>query len=102
VGTPIRAPNSLSAEEKEKAKAEQRLCPRCQGTGYKGRVGIYELMPVTGSIKTAIREQRSSQEIQDLARNDGMVTLEEYGRALVRDGITSVAELQRLSSSAFD
>jgi len=102
VGTPIRAPNALSAEEKEKAKAEQRLCPRCQGTGYKGRVGVYELMPVSGSIKKAIREQRSSQEIQDLARNDGMVTLEEYGRTLVRDGITSVAELQRLSSSAFD
>ncbi len=102
VGTPIRAPNALSAEEKEKAKSEQRLCPRCQGTGYKGRVGVYELMPVTGSIKSAIREQRSSQEIQDLARNDGMVTLEEYGQALVRVGITSVAELQRLSSSAFD
>jgi len=102
VGTAIRAPNALSAEEKEKAKAEQRLCPRCQGTGYKGRVGVYELMSVTGGIKTAIREQRSSQEIQDLARQDGMVTLEEYGRALVRDGITSVAELQRLNSSAFD
>jgi len=102
VGTPIRAPNALSSEEKEKAKAEQRLCPRCQGTGYKGRVGVYELMSVSGDIKTAIREQRSSQEIQHLARQDGMVTLEEYGRALVRDGITSVAELQRLSSSAFD
>jgi len=102
VGTPIRVPNALSAEEKEKAKSEQRLCPRCQGTGYKGRVGVYELMPVSGSIKTAIRDQKSGQEIQDLARSDGMVTLEEYGRALVRDGITSVAELQRLSSSAFD
>jgi len=102
VGTPIRAPNALSAEDKEKAKAEQRLCPRCQGTGYKGRVGVYELMPITTGIKTAIREQRSNQELQDLACQEGMVTLEDYGRALVRDGITSVAELQRLSSSAFD
>jgi type IV pilus assembly protein PilB len=102
VGTPIRAPNALSAQEKEKAKQEQRLCTRCQGTGYKGRVGVYELMPVTNSIKTAIREQRSSQEIQELACQEGMVTLEHYGRALVRDGITSVAELQRLCSSAFD
>jgi len=102
VGTPIRAPNALSAEEKQKAKQEQRLCTRCQGTGYKGRVGVYELMPVTSSIKTAIREQRSSQEIQELACDEGMVTLEDYGRALVRDGITSVAELQRLCSSAFD
>jgi type IV pilus assembly protein PilB len=102
VGTPIRAPNALSAEDKEKAKAEQRLCPRCQGTGYKGRVGVYELMPINTGIKTAIREQRSNQELQDLACQEGMVTLEDYGRALVRDGITSVAELQRLSSSAFD
>lgn len=59
-------------------------------------------MPVTTGIKTAIREQRSGQELQDLACQEGMVTLEDYGRALVRDGITSVAELQRLSSSAFD
>jgi len=102
VGTPIRAPNALSAEEKQKAKQEQRLCARCQGTGYKGRVGVYELMPVTSSIKTAIRDQRSSQEIQELACQEGMVTLEDYGRILVRDGITSVAELQRLCSSAFD
>lgn len=102
IGTPIRAPNALSAEEKEKAKAEQRLCPRCQGSGYKGRVGVYELMSVTQPIKDAIREHRSSQEIQDLARQDGMVTLEEYGRALVREGLTSIAELQRLSSSAFE
>jgi len=102
VGTPIRAPNALSAEEKEKAKREQRLCARCQGTGYRGRVGVYELMQVSPSIKAAIRDQRSSQEIQETACQEGMVTLEEYARALVRDGITSVSELQRLSSSAFD
>jgi type IV pilus assembly protein PilB len=102
IGTPVRVPNALSSEEKEKAKAEQRLCPRCQGSGYKGRVGVYELMPVTASIKTAIREQRSNQELQDLACQEGMVTLADYGRELVRAGITSVAELQRLSSSAFD
>jgi type II secretory ATPase GspE/PulE/Tfp pilus assembly ATPase PilB-like protein len=59
-------------------------------------------MAVTSNIKTAIRDQRSGQEIQELACQEGMVTLEDYGRALVRDGITSVAELQRLCSSAFD
>jgi type IV pilus assembly protein PilB len=102
VGTPIRVPNALSAEEKQKAKIEQRLCPRCQGTGYKGRIGVYELMGVSQSIKSAIRDHRSSQEIQDLAQQEGMVTLEDYGRMLVRDGITSTAELKRLSSLAFD
>ena len=102
VGTPIRAPSALSAEEKEKAKQEQRLCSRCHGVGYKGRVGAYELMPVSSGIKAAIRDQRSSQEIQEVACQEGMVTLEDYGRALVRNGITSVAELQRLCSSAFD
>jgi type IV pilus assembly protein PilB len=102
VGTPIRAPNALSAEEKEKAKREQRLCNRCQGTGYKGRVGVYELMSLSNNIKTAIRDQRSNQEIQEAACQEGMVTLEDYARNLVRDGITSVAELQRVCSSAFD
>jgi len=102
VGTAIRAPNALSAVEKEVAKKEQRLCSRCQGTGYKGRVGVYELMSVSHTIKTAIREQRSDQEIQELACQQGMVTLEDYARTLVRDGITSVAELQRLCNSGFE
>ena len=102
VGTPIRAPNALSAEEKEKAKKEQRLCPRCHGTGYKSRVGVYELMTVSSAIKAGIRDQRSSQELQELACQEGMVTLEDYGRALVRDGITSTTELQKLCSTTFD
>ena len=102
IGTPIRFPTVLSAEEKAKAKREQRLCSRCQGTGYKGREGIYELMAVSNTIKTAIRDQRSSQELQDAARDEGMITLEDYCRVLVKDGITSVAELKRISSAGFD
>jgi len=102
IGTPLRSPNALSTEEKEKAKKEQRLCVRCNGTGYKGRVGVYELMKVSNSLKTAIREHKSSQDLQALACQEGMVTLEEYCRSLVRDGITSVAELKRISSSAFE
>ena len=102
IGTPIRFPTVLSGEEKEKAKREQRLCSRCQGTGYKGREGIYELMTVSNTIKTAIRDQRSSQELQDVAKDEGMITLEDYCRVLVKDGITSVAELKRISSAGFD
>ena len=101
IGTPIRFPTVLSGEEKERAKREQRLCSRCQGTGYKGREGIYELMTVSNTIKTAIRDQRSSQELQDAAKDEGMVTLEDYCRVLVKDGITSVAELKRISSAGF-
>jgi len=102
VGTPLRAPNALTAEEKEKAKNEQRLCIRCNGSGYKGRIGVYELMKVSNALKMAIREHKSSQELQEMACHEGMVTLEDYCRRLVREGMTSVAELQRINSSAFE
>jgi type II secretory ATPase GspE/PulE/Tfp pilus assembly ATPase PilB-like protein len=57
---------------------------------------------VSSTIKGGIRDQRSSQDLQEMACQEGMVTLEDYGRALVRDGITSTTELQKLCSSTFD
>ncbi len=100
VGTPIRIAQVLSSEERTLAKQENRLCPRCHGVGYRGRLGVYELMPVNRTIKDAIKTGKSTQEIQELATMNGMKTLEDYGRELVRDGLTSVAELQKLVSMA--
>ena len=100
VGAPIRSAQVLSADEKKLAKQEQRLCSRCHGVGYRGRLGVYELMPVNRDIKDAIKAGKSTQEIQEIATLQGMKTLEDYCRDLVRDGLTSVAELQKLVSMA--
>ena len=97
-GTKIRKANVLSQEQRTLAKQEGTLCPKCQGKGYKGRLGVYELMPVNKEIKEAIKEGRTSAEIEDAAVQSGMKTLEAYGRQLVLDGLTSIADFQKLVS----
>lgn len=97
-GTTIRKAKVLTQEQRTLAKQEGTLCPKCQGKGYKGRVGVYELMQVNKEIKDAIKKGRSSAEIEDAAVQSGMKTLEAYGRQLVLDGLTSIAEFQKLVS----
>ena len=48
-------------------------CPRCNDTGYKGRMGIYEIMPVTEAIERLIVERKSADEIGRVARAEGMI-----------------------------
>ena len=97
-GTKIRKAHVLTQEQRALAKQEGTLCPKCQGKGYKGRLGVYELMPVNKEIKEAIKEGRTSAEIEDAAVQSGMKTLEAYGRQLVLDGLTSIADFQKLVS----
>jgi type IV pilus assembly protein PilB len=70
-------------------------CPACSGTGYKGRLGLYEVMPLSADIKEMILNRASSAEIKDQAIKDGMVTLREDGILKLREGITSLEEVLR-------
>lgn len=72
-----------------------RGCPACSGTGYRGRVAIFEFLPVTDAISTAIFERKSADEIQRLAGHD---TLLQAGLARVREGTTTLEELLRVAS----
>tara|TARA_Y200000002_G_scaffold339705_1_gene309837 strand:- start:9260 stop:10915 length:1656 start_codon:yes stop_codon:yes gene_type:complete len=96
VGTPARYANSLTSSEKEIRRKEKSLCLRCNGTGYNGRVGTYELLILKRNIQAHIIENKSTQEIEELARENGMLTLFEYGAKLVEDQITTVSELLRI------
>jgi len=71
-------------------------CDRCTG-GYKGRVGLYEVMPVTDEIGRLIMEGGNSMEIADLARQQGVVDLRRAGLNKVRDGLTSLEEINRVT-----
>ncbi len=71
-------------------------CDRCTA-GYKGRVGLYEVMPVTDEIGRLIMEGGNSMEIADLARQQGMVDLRRAGLNKVRDGLTSLEEINRVT-----
>lgn len=70
-------------------------CARCNNGGYKGRVGLYELLEVTDEIRDAIAGEASADEIRDVARNQGMTTLRESGLKLIFDGITTIDEVVR-------
>lgn len=70
-------------------------CARCSNTGYKGRVGLYELLTVTDEIRDAVAAEQSADEIRDIARNQGMSTLRESGLKLIFDGVTTIDEVVR-------
>lgn len=72
-------------------------CPHCFNTGYKGRHAIYELMPVSQKIKTQVLKSQDAQELRRVALAEGMATLFEQGVQLVSCGITTSAELLRVT-----
>ncbi len=68
-------------------------CVKCRYTGYLGRTGLFEVMPITPRIQTLINERASSQEIKREALNDGMLTLREYGIKKLARGETTFEEV---------
>jgi type IV pilus assembly protein PilB len=71
-------------------------CFRCSSTGYKGRVGVYELLLVNEEIRRLTLKHASSSEINDAAVAAGMTTLRQDGLRKVKQGITSVEEIMRV------
>jgi type IV pilus assembly protein PilB len=71
-------------------------CPRCNSTGYKGRMGIYEIMLVSEAIERLIIERKSADEIGRVARAEGMVALRQDGLERVLQGMTSIEEISRV------
>jgi len=68
-------------------------CDRCKGSGYKGRVGIYEVMPVTEAIQHIILKGGSSIEIAEQAQREGVKNLRQSGLLKVKQGVTSLEEV---------
>ena len=73
-------------------------CDKCSGTGYKGRIALYEVMPMHEDMKEAILEGASVSELKRLARKAGMKTLRESGLQKIREGVTTVEEVARVSA----
>ena len=68
-------------------------CDRCSGSGYKGRVGIYQLMPISEDIERIILAHGTTLEIEQQARKEGVKTLREAGLTKVKKGLTSLEEI---------
>jgi type IV pilus assembly protein PilB len=68
-------------------------CDRCNGTGYKGRVGIYQIMPITENIEKIILAHGSALEIEQQAKLEGIRSLRGSGLVKVKAGMTSLEEV---------
>ena len=68
-------------------------CDRCRGSGYKGRVGVYQVMPITESIQRIIMSNGTSLDIADQARKEGVRDLRRSGLLKVMQGLTSLEEV---------
>jgi type IV pilus assembly protein PilB len=70
-------------------------CERCNGTGYKGRVGLYEVMEISEELRELILIGASSLELKRKAVEEGMITLRRSGLRKVMDGVTTIEEVAR-------
>lgn len=72
-------------------------CPQCSDTGYKGRIGVYEIMKMTPALKRIISKREGAEKIKDQAMQEGMRTLRMSAMEYVLEGITSFSEMMRVS-----
>ncbi|MCP9886905.1 Flp pilus assembly complex ATPase component TadA [Cyanobium sp. ATX 6A2] len=71
-------------------------CPVCNGTGYKGRIGVFEILRMNDELSAAIARRQSTDVLRRMALETGMRTLLGYGLQLVREGHTTLAEVERV------
>ena len=91
--------NSLTPDEIAEARAQGTLCRRCNGVGYKGRVAVYEVMQISERLQNLISERASVETIREVALEEGMKSLLTYSLELVRDGYTTLEEVERVTFS---
>jgi type IV pilus assembly protein PilB len=70
-------------------------CERCNNTGYKGRMGIYELLILNDTLREMVVAETSLDEFRNACRRFGMRTLREAGLKSIHDGLTSIEEVVR-------
>ncbi|NLG03736.1 MAG: Flp pilus assembly complex ATPase component TadA [Clostridia bacterium] len=72
-------------------------CAQCDNNGYKGRIGVYEIMEITAALKPLISHKASAEELKQVALQEGMSTLRMSATRYVLEGITSITEMTRVS-----
>ncbi len=73
-------------------------CEHCKDTGYKGRVGVYQVMPITDELRQIIMRAGNAIEIADQARKEGVKDLRQAGLVKVKAGITSLEEIEAITN----
>ena len=94
---PTEAPEFITkASFSEQNWRKPQGCEKCHGKGYKGRIGVYELIPMNGEIRHKVVAPNSESEVRKLARDSGFRSLFEDGLIKASKGITSVEEVIRV------
>ncbi len=93
---------NLSIEEPVEKLFYGKGCPDCYETGYKGRLGIYELMGMNGFLRRKLVETVDSSALRQVALDEGMRTLRQDGGDLVAQGLTTTAEVLRVTRGCED
>ena len=70
-------------------------CDKCNRTGYKGRLGLYELLIMTDELRDMVVRNASTEELREVARRGGMVTLRDAGMVSIHEGLTTADEVIR-------
>lgn len=70
-------------------------CEKCNGTGYKGRMGIYEVLHINDKLRAAIINNEPANTLRDIALHDGFRPIQEIGRKMIQDGVLTIHEYQR-------
>lgn len=87
----------LGCEDEEEVKIWDPVgCPQCGYNGYRGRIGVYELMPISNRIRNIIASKGTTEQIENAALADGMYTLQMACSKHVRNAVTSIKELKRI------
>ena len=73
-------------------------CDTCKGTGYKGRTGIYEVMPITDEMRQLIMRGANALEIAEQAQKDGVKNMRQSGLLKVKQGVTSLHEIEAVTN----
>ena len=71
-------------------------CGKCNNTGYKGRVGLYEIMPMSEKIEQLTVDRASADDIRKVAIEEGLRTLKDDGFEKIKMGLTSIEEIMRV------
>ncbi|PSB11696.1 general secretion pathway protein GspE [Pleurocapsa sp. CCALA 161] len=89
--------HKLDVEQLSQAKANGTLCSKCLGVGYKGRIGVYEVMRNSEKLQTLINEGANTDRIKETAVEEGMITILAYSLNLVKEGHTTLEEVERVT-----
>ena len=80
-----------------KATVNGAPCSACGGAGYLGRIGIFEVLPVSTEVSKRIATRASAKDIEDVAISEGMTTMKQDGYLKALEGITTLEEVLRVA-----